>query len=153
MDGSKKQAVRKVQSGAADVDHQAHMFCDLMVGNVEYTHAPDEGIGFSRVFNKGLDMHVTAHHRKIFAKYSQRIRRDDPEIVVLGRYKFFLFEEDRVDPYLLEKQPFYSFEFDAGGRVLDEESLFVSPAPRLAPETKARFTWAILAALHDRMTD
>jgi hypothetical protein len=153
MEGNRMRMVRRVQSAAADIDRQAHMFCDLMAGHGDYIGPPDEEIRFARVFNKGLDMQVTAHHKKIFAKYSQLIHREGSGTVVLGRYKFFLFEEDRIDPFLLEKQPFYSFEFDAGGQVLGEESLLTSPALRLAPEIKAGFTCTILSALYDRMTE
>jgi hypothetical protein len=153
MDGNRMQAVRQVLNGTDDIDRQAHFFCDLMIGDGDYKGGPDEGMSFARVFNKGLDMHVTAHQRKIFGKYSQVIRREGRESFVFGRYKFFLFEEDRVDPHLLEKQPFYSFEFDAGGRVLSEEGLFTSPAPHLASQITANFKRTILAALHDRMTD
>ena len=153
MEGNRMQSVRRVQSAAVDIDRQAHFFCDLMTGHGDYVAALDEEIRFARVFNKGLDMQATAHHRKIFAKYSQLLHREGSDTVVLGRYKFFLFEEDRVDPFLLEKQPFYSLEFDAGGRVLGDESLLTSPALRLAPEAKAGFTCAILAALYERMTE
>lgn len=71
--------VRRVQSSAADVDRQVHMFRDLMAGHGGYVGPPDEEIRFARVFNKGLDMHVTAHHMKIFAKYSQLLHREGSE--------------------------------------------------------------------------
>jgi hypothetical protein len=151
MDGKKVYAVRQIVRSMDDIDYQANAFCELMTGGAAQPRASDEGIAFSRAGENSLDLVGIAHHKKVFAKFSHRIDRHDTGSILFGRYKFFLFVEDRVEPVLLEEAPFCEFDFDAEGTVEQNNNLSTSANGPYSSVSRSGFIAMILASLHDRL--
>jgi hypothetical protein len=146
-------AVRQIVLAARSIDFQANSFCQLMVGEVVDSKSPNDGAEFRRIAEDSTDLYGMAHHKKFFAKYSHRIRKAEGGSILLGRYEFFLFKEDRAEPILLDKTPFCAFDFNAEGRVEQDEDLTTSVRGPFVSDVRLGFIALILSSLHNRLTD